>query len=330
MDSLSASRLGCLGHLLRYSRAELATKSVRLDGSSSVSRLSRRALITGSLGFLAATGTRVYSSSPLLVSASALLPISEETARRTTGSYAPRYIPVDRRRLRLQNHRVVTHVSAKSAFAISERSPEEYRRREFSVHYANASGEIRLFSPANSTRHLRAIKREVLRDWFNLKLERRTEAALSAAIAAGVPEPVARLSVESGNSLAWEIGAVELLEAGQIKDACDILFIGARLTARNVRLLDLLAGLAVRFPESAPSLDEIVATRTTSFRGGTDARAKKWLDVGSKWRERWSDRSRPIWWHHPSETRDFQWERTRSMKRPPPNPEARQRPVKIA
>lgn len=61
-----------------------------------------------------------------------------------------------------------------------------------------------------------------------------------------------------------------------------------------------------------------------------EQRLKKWRSPDSKWHQTWKNKLRPIWWHHPFETRNWSQKTPRITKRPVKTPERRQRPVRIS
>jgi hypothetical protein len=227
----------------------------------------------------------------------------------------PRFIPRKKRELRLVNFRVLKDFPQKATFLL--RAVNNARQR-ITVHYANGHGKVRFFSAASDITKLQAI----------------------GDVNAAETKWLQSAGVESVDTRQWEAAALDRIEAGRIEDALKLLVAGVRLTLtptrhrQSIRLLDLLAGISIRYEKQGERYFAELQTMilglnsNTKLKSRLTQRVEKWRDLQGKWRKHWTDRSKPLRWHHPLETRDFSWERKRQFKRPVPNPETRQRPVK--
>ncbi len=289
------------------------------------SDVSRRAFVAGFTGLLFGVLWRTKSSTPVAVTVATYLPLNANVARRLTGGYSPRFLSSEAKIHRKRNYNIARQAGHMSSFVTRDIASLRLRASindDVALHYADARGFVRLFSTSNSVRRMSSLSDEQAISW---------SAPNASDVQTSDDIPTRRLT--SRNGLAWELAAIDKLEKGEIGKACSLLVAGVRAAPDNLRLVELLAGLAIRYPKEGPTLDYIVQT----WQPGADlpaatfeAKRDKWLTVASSWRRRWSDTSRPVWWHHPLETRDYAWKRTRKMPRPPENPEQRQRPIKIA
>jgi hypothetical protein len=109
-----------------------------------------------------------------------------------------------------------------------------------------------------------------------------------------------------GNASDWESAALARIRQGKVETACMLL--NAYLTESSrwedrssMRLIDLLAGISVRYDREAIYLLPLVSSLSAAMRGSIQDRITKWENPKSNWRTRWADRSRPVVWHHPFE-----------------------------
>lgn len=281
--------------------------------------VSRRTVLVGSLSF----GVIAFTQLPLPMRSSGLIPARN-----------PRFLDQQKKKKRLENYYTVLRVEKKTTLYYSQRSGR--LKESAALHFANSRGEVRLFTKADPTQ------------LHDLSFEDAVAWAKGGNVALG--SKVQNLAPSEINTLAWERAALSVLEnnidSNGVDIACQMLFEAGKLTLKNFaspvmtpnwRILDLLAGISVRYHKS-DYLDQITAILEGQLRGiagegisveQAKRRLTKWKNTDSRWRRYWSN-SPPVWWHDPLETRKFDWSRTRLMLRPPTNPETRQKPIKLA
>jgi hypothetical protein len=266
--------------------------------------------------------------------------------------HSPRFRKLEIKARRKANAHVLVTVPNAVALMFSNRQrqsgPHKRGRREVTLHFANRDHVVRFFSAARTARHLSALPLETAEKWVDLSSQRRAR-SFRQAPSAGPTE----LPLNAARTSALEQMAIARVEAGDMEGACRFLLVGARLTLQsqtpNLRLLDLLAGLAVRSAGSQRFLQALIGlteARTTRLRRPAgqgvkiaakergllllETRVHKWRDQGSSWFRRWSNAARPVWWHHPAETRPFESTRIQQGKDSRRIPTMRQRPIKIS
>ncbi len=123
-----------------------------------------------------------------------------------------------------------------------------------------------------------------------------------------VKVPPGRPSINLSRSPAtFELIALELIKKGDAHAACEVLLVSigyqlARLKQRgtvpDIRTLDLLAGLAIRFelPQYFEKLIKAIRISQDSETSLLGQRVRKWQDLDSKWRKKWSDNSKKVNW----------------------------------
>jgi hypothetical protein len=158
---------------------------------------------------------------------------------------------------------------------------------------ASRDGRVRFHSATAGLNRLRRLAPEPFRR-LTENLQRRR-----------APDTVAAASLEAA--------ALAFLEQRKLGPACDILMGACRLTiaARrpNLRVFDLLMGLAVRYPPATAYRDEILRSleqlRATQLHSEPlqplFARERAWRTEG--WGRRWRS-PRPIMWGHPFDTQE--------------------------
>jgi hypothetical protein len=157
-----------------------------------------------------------------------MLPPYEDRTRgadalaRGIGRIAPRFIPKKQREQRLANFCVLKEVPEKAKFLIRG------KKEGSAVHYADATGKVRFFSAVSDIKNLKPIE----------------DTSLSNA---ALP-----LKIKPVRTWQWEAAALDRIEAGRVEDALKLLLAGVQLTLAtrdrpNLRLLDLLAGISVRY-----------------------------------------------------------------------------------
>jgi hypothetical protein len=287
---------------------------------------------------------------------------------------SPRFVSKHRKATRVANRRVVIGVKERGRLLYAKLQttirPRQKMRRSVVLHFADRTGKVRLFSAASSLKHLIPVSLPQLREWIKV-VSRPTDGQIAPD-----PSPRTASDLPLSPKCAWtfEAIALERIEANDISSACEYLFRGCQLALRtpptetlNLRLFDLLAGLAIRYGRTGEFVDPLInllkkrivelkrlesragIVSTSKVAQGVDysvsrrrrndlikisyldleIRVDKWTKVESRWHRRWSDKKYPIWWHHPMENRSFSWKRRMSVKRSPPNPEKRQKPIKI-
>ena len=107
-------------------------------------------------------------------------------------------------------------------------------------------------------------------------------------------------------SYSFEQAAISELKQNSIDKACELLLNAIQYEQQYVggysasfRLYDLLAGVSVRF-NKLDYLERMVAviakTRGLTAQRKLADRLNKWRDPNSRWRKRWSDRSKQVQW----------------------------------
>ncbi|MGQ0598840.1 hypothetical protein [Aquabacterium sp.] len=200
------------------------------------------ALVVASVGLATAYVNRLALGS---AGTSALNALTGRDRQRRSAGLRPRFVSMATRAKR-QAHRHIVRVvlPLKSAFVFSP----PRRERTFSIHSADPQGKVRLRSAAAAAPKFVESTVAMMEGWLQA--------------------PPARRQLNPRRTWPFEARAMDLLEQGKIADACDVLLLGVRLTLRsgvadpiNIRLLDLLAGLAVRSNAEArylaPMLKEV-------------------------------------------------------------------------
>jgi hypothetical protein len=244
----------------------------------------------------------------------------------------PRFIAREDKSKRLSNYRVVMNVEYRNSLVYSGRKnlPRRRPRKSLTLHYANATGEVRLYSTAKTLHHITSVNSDAAISWAS----KRKSQSLS----------VGELPLDNSRMMAWEAAAIAMLETNQIDAACQLLMASARLALQqsprpNMRLVDLLAGIAVRYKKEQVYLTELVKLTKEKVTGEASkkdagmvykARLEQWENAQSKWHKRWSDQSKPVWWHHPLETRESASNQTATSDRPLNHLAKRQRPIRLA
>ena len=272
----------------------------------------RRQLLTGGAAFAGAVAFTWYRDNLLQPLARVGLLTGDVASRIGTRADAPRFIPMAQRERRLARFRVFEKREPAATFFARLRKGRGKRR--YVVHYADSTAQVRFFSSTISgVQNLEALEGSEAADLKWLEENH----------------------VKSVRTWQWEAAALDKLESGQIENACRLLRAGIMLDMgangppKNVRLVHLLVGLSTRYKAHAPYRDEIEKVVGDREEGRWARTLEKWRDPNSNWHQRWSGEA-PVWWHHPMQTREFSWKRSRKMEPTPPNPEIRQRPVKIA
>lgn len=323
-------------------------------------------------------------------------------SRATTLLRHPRYISQQRRAKRLSQYQVFISAEQKVMLLYSERKRQPasgHHPNVVTLHYANKDGKVRMFSAVSTVRsmtHLSVAEADV---WVKNTPKQTLSPPRHAA-----PSDTKTLPLNTKRTWVWEALALDRVELGDLEKACGHLIVGAELALlaplaepMNLRLLDLLAGLAVRtgnegqyltplkvlvqarigrlrkvrtaqdsqsvmddpvigrssrsiaarprdkLPAPSPPLPSPAVTadhvahrnpgrfnHLNGYAEQLEQRLEKWGDQQSNWHRRWSDRTQPIWWHHPMETRQFELHRHVKSQGEQKNTETRQRPLKIA
>jgi hypothetical protein len=263
---------------------------------------------------------------------------------------SPRFIPDAVKAKWQAQHQFVAKVGTAKQFVVSDRDPKRHHRYDVAVHYANAEGSVRLFCAAKSVQHMQPVDDDTIRLWIQTGWERGED---KQAPVAGAPAAIATYGLQP-DAVVFEAAVLDRIEEGRLKEAISLLHMATRSTG-SLRLLDLLAGCAIRHPESAPSIEDVVdiLKQRYEFMGSLAVRRDdeshsdkdikdaerirkrirerlvKWQDEHGPWYRRWSDHCRPIWWHHPLELREIGETGGPILGRTPTKPGARQRPVRI-
>lgn len=361
----------------------------------------RREFLGGIFGLALAVAAWKYRNA-ILASANRQGFVSLDPVSRASALRNPRYISQQGKAKRLSQYRIVIPVSQKVALLYSVRKrPQASGRlpRVVTLHYANKDGEVRLFSTAITLRSMTELSVAEADSW----VKKTPKLPLSSARHTTLSDPKT-LPLNLKRTWVWEALALDRVESGDMERACSHLIVGTELALltplaepMNLRLLDLLAGLAVRtgnegqyltplkmlvqaridrlrkvraaqdsqtvmddpaighpsrsiaarprdkLPASSPqapcpavTADHVVPRNQGRFNhlnGYTEQleqRLKKWGNQQSNWHRRWSNKARPIWWHHPMETRQFESQRHVKLQGEQKKTETRQRPLRIA
>lgn len=326
---------------------------------SSFTPARREALVFGSVA-TALVLLSVARFDAVLRRLASVLPFDEGEIRAaiTRRGREPRFLTKLVKQKRLQNFRVFVlaeqGASFLGRFSLTDRRHANRERPATALHYAASDRRVRFFSAAPDLNLARAT--DTTPKGVEPLVEQKTELDDSwrwiSQTHASDAEWLAGQNIKPVRTWQWEAAALDRIEAGQMEAACDLLFAGIKLDLRaitetelkipkkrpNLRLYDLLAGLAVRYQKEL-YLEEL-CTLIDGLRGGQkelvdrrlsslEKRISKWRNPNGSWRKRWANPEKPVWWHHPMQIRAFPWTRTSRMRRPPPNPELRQRPFRI-
>lgn len=234
---------------------------------------------------------------------------------------APRFIPEKAKLARQRNRqtfvRMPTHESSLVYSSQGLQNQRGKSRSQISVHASDNDGSVRLFSKAANNSRLEKLQLDEADRWIQASEELiRTRPQPSSGSVRELPLGAQRTSP-------LEALALQHLQNRNLDAACDILMLGARLTTRvpsshpiNVRLLDLLAGLAVRSGQQQKYLDPLIVVlndrikqldaiaqkdRKYPQRALLVSRIAKWRNSDSKWAKRWTNREARVTWHHPYE-----------------------------
>jgi hypothetical protein len=250
-----------------------------------------------------------------------------KTARRgaTSFPYSPRYVTKDKKARRTYNRRVVQPVGFANTLAYSSRPPQDgrTRRTKVALHFADKAGKVRFSSILRGDKYLVQLEDDAAIDWAN-KGSESTDA-------------FNYLPVAGTGTWVWEAVALARIEEQDSDGACKLLLAAVKVMVdRNIpvwnwRLCDLAAGLAVRskredFLAQLIALGDSRKGASARQQNAWDARVKSWQT--SEWRKRWTDHTKPVWWHHPTETRTWTGPGSKSLQLA--SPQIRQRPVRIA
>ena len=133
---------------------------------------------------------------------------------------------------------------------VSAKEGVPFRRNAIRLNYADASGKVRLFTRSRGARQLTPVENRDVIQWAS-------EQAHPGRAQWVPPGPNQGKPVSALSSLAIEVAALARIEAGEIEDSQidetgGLLMAGFLLTLRNskrpnMRLADLLAGIAVRY-----------------------------------------------------------------------------------
>jgi hypothetical protein len=344
----------------------------------------RREFLGGIFGLALAVTAWKYRNT-IVASANRQGLVSFDPASRAAALKNPRFISQRGRAKRLLQYRVVIPVTQKVAllYSVRKRLPAlGHHPRVVTLHYANKDGKVRLFSTASTLRPMTELSVAEADSWVK-KIQK---PPLSSSHHATPSDPKTP-PLNTKRTWVWEALALDRVESGELKEACGHLIVGVRLALlaslaepMNLRLLDLLAGLAVRagyeeqyltpikklvnarigqlrkaraaqdrysrsiaarprkkLPAPSPCPSGVAnhdVRRNPSrslnvFAEQLEQRLEKWKNQQSNWHKRWSDKTRPIWWHHPMETRQFESHR-HVKSQGEQKMETRQRPVRIA
>jgi hypothetical protein len=361
----------------------------------------RREFLGGIFGLALAVTAWKYRNA-IVASANRQGLVSFDPASRAAALKNPRYISPQGRAKRLSQYRVVIPVTQKVAllYSVRKRLPAlGHHPRVVTLHYANKDGKVRLFSTARTLRFMTALSVAEADSWV-----KKTQKLPLSSARHTTQLDLKTLPLNTKRTWVWEALALDRVESSDVEGACGHLIVGAELALlaplaepMNLRLLDLLAGLAIRAGHkgqqyltplealvheridrlrkegaaqgSQPVMEEDVfgrhsrsiATRPrdklptpspsvpspagaadhdvrrnpgrsndlNAFAEQLNRRLEKWKNQDSNWHKHWSDKTRPIWWHHPMETRQFESHR-HVKSQGEQKTETRQRPVRIA
>ncbi|HET9638582.1 MAG TPA: hypothetical protein VFP12_05185 [Allosphingosinicella sp.] len=286
--------------------------------------VSRRAVLGGGVATLIFGG--LFAQSRDWLPKNLLSRIGPSGGRKAVGLKRPRFVSEEQKQARLARYRILAIPSDKGVgregFYRSLRASPRSRKAKswMTIHAADGKGRIRLFSAADAIPQMKALSADLLlKHISNVRPQN-----------SGEP-PLEKLPVNANATTAFELAAMKhlrvavytqpgALRVSPLIQACNILRGGVLAclegNARkpNLRLLDLLAGLAVRYDMpgrlndliSLLSDERFAAVRSSWLakrKGQTidpvEQRIGTWRNPDSKWRQRWATEKRR--WELPSE-----------------------------
>lgn len=282
---------------------------------------------------------------------------------------SPRYMTKQQKDKRRKNRNVWLQVRERSSLVFTDRKRKADKK--VALHFADKAGRMRLHSvlPRTKAGSLVSVDLGTITKWLaetpvpNQAANRRP---------AGLT-PAKELPLSPSRTTPFEEIALDRAGSNDLDEACRYLLEGARLTLQksepNLRILDLLAGLALKTVDPGKYLDPLIKLAETQLdrersvrantgpgamaspaaaASGKNRRGKprrphksppEWvadaLEIRlGNWRNsgsKWYRRwsTRYVWWHHPTQTRLCSWARKKKMTQPPPNPEVRQRAIQL-